>query len=335
MDTGAGGAQAFGDSLGQSGIAKLANENPDLAIDLAFEVGLAARAQEATAEQEPNDAVSEEEIAAFVAAVRYLEQDPSQIDKEVFDPESSDSAFLTTLAGELEALNRSASGVPGAESMGLAGDAIAWLSKGLRAFVDPVANAGSDALLRLIRRPLSEKVALFLGYIIVYLRWHESQTTAGTAHRIFKPIADDLVQACKKRTADDPLIVVAHSLGAVVLYDLFSDGKQMAAIEQAVGHEFSVDSWVAVGAQPGLFADMGLYPNPPAMTVNGKLPRPPAMQKCLNVYDCTDVLSSRCELFFEGVEDFEFDNVASLFSAHSAYFQRPSFYSRLRTRLSP
>jgi hypothetical protein len=53
----------------------------------------------------------------------------------------------------------------------------------------------------------------------------------------------------------------------------------------------------------------------------------------INVYDYTDILSFACRRIFANVEDFEFDNVAGLFDAHSAYFQRPSFYSRLRNRL--
>jgi hypothetical protein len=46
------------------------------------------------------------------------------------------------------------------------------------------------------------------------------------------------------------------------------------------------------------------------------------------------VLSFSCGKIFAGVEDLEFDNVAGLLEAHSAYFKRPSFYQRLRKRLN-
>jgi len=53
----------------------------------------------------------------------------------------------------------------------------------------------------------------------------------------------------------------------------------------------------------------------------------------MNVFDYTDVLSFRCEPFFSDVKDYGFDNVSGALQAHSAYFQRPSFYTRLRARL--
>jgi hypothetical protein len=80
-----------------TGIAKLASKNPEAAIDLAFETGLAVRARAAAKIGKPQDALTDEDIAAFEAAVRYLE---SGADKDVFDPDESDANFLSTLTGE-------------------------------------------------------------------------------------------------------------------------------------------------------------------------------------------------------------------------------------------
>lgn len=323
-------AWAVGGGVGSdSGIARIASKKPEVALDLAFQAGLAERAQAAADTGRPEDALTDDDIAAFEAAIGYLEQDPKKIDKDAFDEKSSDTDFLNDLATELDP--HLPGKKSGAEAMSIAGDALGWLGDGLKKLVDPIANVSSDAVLRLVRRPLSEQVALFLGDIFVYLRWREADGAKGTANRIFAPIVQDLVAAAKLRTADDPLIVVCHSLGAVVLYDLLTDKTTLAKIAGDIGSNLIVDAWVTVGAQPAVFADMGLYAPTPA--AGAKYPKPAPVKRWFNVYDYTDVLSFNCSSLFEGVEDFEFDNVSSLFSAHGAYFTRPGFYARLRSRL--
>lgn len=326
-----GAAEAFGmgatqPGSGQIGIGRLAKKNPAAAVDVAFEVGLALRATAATKAGQLAQALSEKDLKAFEAAVRYLE---TGVDADVFQPEGTDAAFLADLAAELAPHANEAAAT--AEAMGWGSDTLKWLGDGLKELVSPVSNVASDAVLRIVRRPLSEQVALFLGDIFVYLRWRETDGPAGTANRIFAPIIADLSKAAKLRSKEDPLIVVAHSLGGVVLYDLFSDRRAVQKIEADSGAKFVVDAWITVGSQPSLFADMGLYAT--QADVNGLRPRPSPISAWLNVYDYTDVLSFCCAKVFRDVEDFEFDNVTGLFNAHSAYFQRPSFYKRLRERL--
>jgi hypothetical protein len=305
---------------GQSGIARLASKKPDVAIDLAFQAGLSARA----ATSQP---LEEDEIAAFEAAVKYLERGP---DKGAFDPARSDAEFLTDLAAELNA--PTATDSRASEPMSVTSNTLAWLGRGLKDLVDPVANVTSDAVLRVVRRPLSNQVALFLGDIFVYLRWRETDNEKAASNRIFCPIADSLAQAANLRSTNDPLIVVGHSLGGVILYDLLTDRSALASLNQRIGTELIIDTLVTVGSQPGLFADMGLYSNV-TKGVDGRYPCPAPVRNWLNVYDYTDMLSFACEPLFTKARDFEFDSVTSVLEAHSAYFQRPSFYSRLRARL--
>lgn len=311
---------------GDTGISRIASAKPALAVDLAFAAGLERRIHDAAQSGDLADALTDDDIAAFEAAVRYLEA--GSVDHHLFDPASPDSEFLATLAGELKPQLPTS---PAGEPMGLAGDALDWLGKGLRKLVDPIANVSSDAVLRLVRRPLSEQVALFLGDIFVYLRWRGGINGAGAANPIFAPIIRDLAAAAQSRTKDDPLILICHSLGAVILYDLLTDKTALEEIAAKIGADLIIDSWVTVGAQPGLFADMGLYG--PKVPPGARYPRPTCVRQWFNVYDYTDVLSFACDPVFDGVEDFKFDNVTSLLSAHSAYFQRPEFYSRLRSRL--
>src|SRR5215510_13145832 len=260
---------------------------------------------------------------------RYLE---AGADNTAFDPLGSDAEFISALALELKPHLPSKGSA--AEPMGPASDALQWLRRGLKDLVSPVANTVSDVLLRFVRRPLTEQVAFVLGDVFVYLRRRETSGVTGVANRIFAPIIADLTKATRLRSTANPLIVVGHSLGGVILYDLLSDRSAVARIEADGGSELVIDAWITVGAQTSLFADMGLYGTVPGTAANGRLPRPEPVRAWLNVYDYTDVLSFSCEKIFNDVEDFEFDNVIGLFSAHSSYFQRPSFYQLLRTRLN-
>jgi hypothetical protein len=320
-DTGAAEPFSFGAPVvtgqGPSAAAVLASRNVERGIDLAFSALLARNA----ATDQP---LSEEQLRVFEAAVRYLETGG---DRTAFAATDSDSQFADALRSELKPLLTTTD----VEPMGL-GDVFSLIGNALKAVTDPLRNASSDAVLKLIRKPLSDQAALFLGDIFVYLRWRESDKTNGTYNRILEPIVRALVEATKSQRDGEKMVVVGHSLGAVILYDLLTDERALAEIKAGSGKALTVDAWLTVGAQPGVFADMGLYDRQPGS--DGRLPSPKCARRWMNVYDLTDVLSFRAEPFFSGVTDYEFDNVVGALEAHSSYFLRPSFYKRLRSRLS-
>lgn len=302
-------------AAGENSIASaVASRDVIQGIDLAFSALLAKRAQD-------NQPLSDDDLTVFEAAVRYLEYGG---DKSAFGEKETDAQFAQTLRDEIGA------GLPPAtsEAMSLT-NVFSSVGEAVRRATDPIRNITSDAVLRLIREPLSNQVALFLGDIFVYLRYREADGASGTFNRIFSPIITDLAQAAVAAGAGKKLVVVGHSLGAVILYDLLTDPRALQAIRDRAGIEFAIDALVTVGAQPGLFADMGLYGN----TTPAKLPRPSCVADWMNVFDYTDVMSFCCEPFFADVKDYAFDNVSGALEAHSAYFQRPSFYKCLRDRL--
>lgn len=298
-------------------VASRSKKDVDIGVDLAFASLLARDVERGTP---PSD----EQLSAFEAAVRYLEE---RADESAFTPAETDTQFAETLKAELQPLLPAAP----AEAMGL-GDVFSSIGDALKGVTDKVRNTGSDVVLRFVRKPLSNQIALFLGDIFVYLRWRETDGAKGTYNRIFEPIIEALSQANMVRRDGEKLIVVGHSLGAVILYDLLTDNGALGELKNRSGKALSVDALVFVGAQPGLFADMGLYDRQPG--ADGRLPQPDCVERWMNVYDVTDVLSFLAEPFFSGVKDYEFDNVSGALEAHSAYFQRPSFYKRLRARLS-
>ena len=307
----------------------VAQTHPDQAVDLAFGSLLAQDAKASAGQGDPK--LAPDEVEAFVQAVRYLEGAP---DRTAFDDHATDAQFSSTLAGEIARANRPAAGAAAAAveplGPGLTG-VFQKIGGALKAATDPLRNIASDTLLSVIREPLSNKVALFLGDIFVYLRWREVDGEKGTYNRILSPIIADLAKAVQARRPGDKLIVVGHSLGGVILYDLLSDARCLADIRQQAGADLQIDHLVTVGAQEGLFADLGLYAT--ALTPTTTLPRPACVADWMNVFDYTDVLSFKAEGFFSDVKDYEFDNVSGVLDAHTAYFQRPSFYARLRARL--
>ena len=195
------------------------------------------------------------------------------------------------------------------------------IKEGISALGGWIGNATSDAVLRLKRRTLSHGAALFLGDVFVYLRQREVAGAEGTRQRLFAPIIADLIKAAKiPRQPKEPFVVVGHSLGGVLLYDILTDPPSLQQITAEVP-EFRIDLWLTVGSQPGFFADLGLYSDKPRPTA--KLKRPDCVSNWLNVYDFTDVFSFLCAPFFDGVDDFGYDTKIDLFEAHSAYFLRP------------
>jgi len=134
------------------------------------------------------------------------------------------------------------------------------------------------------------------------------------------------------RAKNEPVVLIGHSLGGVILYDLISNpsGSDLAA-------DFKASLLLTVGSQVGVFEEFKLYESSKAdfsAANNRKVPRLGNIESWMNVFDPVDLLSFRCAPIFEGATDYVFSSVTGLLSAHSAYFGRPQFYARLRERLS-
>lgn len=193
-----------------------------------------------------------------------------------------------------------------------------------------LANAGPDALAesagRLMRKKLNATVTRFAGDAFTYLAHRGSTQVPGP---IVASVLEDLRKADAARSAqDNKLIVIAHSFGGEIIYDILTHFDP----------SIEVDCLITVGSQVGLFEEMKLYmasaenipPDPP----NGRLARPANIKRWLNVFDTNDVLSYQLEPVMTGVADFHYDTGYSSFGAHGGYFLRPSFYKRLAKRLA-
>jgi hypothetical protein len=272
-------------------------------VDLVYAAALAG----ATTEEQARDLAT-----SYLRASAYAEENPS--------PDWLDNVTEENFADVLN-LKAEASAD---ESFG-GGGVLDFLKEGASRLVSALPDAGSALAGRLARKKLNTTLTRFAGDAFVYLKERGSKDEPGP---IVKSVLDALRAADAARTAaDDKLVVIAHSFGGEIVYDVLT----------TFAPDLQVDCLVTVGSQVGLFEELKLYvasddaipPDPKA----GKVPRPANLKRWLNVFDTNDVLAYRTSPVFAESDDFAYDTGYSSLDAHGGYFMRPSFYKRLAARL--
>jgi hypothetical protein len=238
---------AAGDLAIQSqnvGLGKIAKIDGAQAIDLAILAILDA--DMAFAGDGPSPETADNDLIALaVSAADYLApylSSATAAPKGIAELEAqSDQGFAEALEAELALLAKSE-----AQSFGLEDR----LRDAIGALAGRIGNSISDVALRAKRRSLSQGVGLFLGDIFVYPRNRDIPGPDGTAARLFEPIIVDLIRAANAmRASDEPFVVVGHSLGGVLLYDLLTDAACLARLNAEVPN-FHIDCWLT-GWLPG------------------------------------------------------------------------------------
>jgi hypothetical protein len=184
--------------------------------------------------------------------------------------------------------------------------------------VDWAGDAASTKFLASYRSGLNAKLGRFFGDVFCYLE--RRGTGAETPGEIPKLIGEALAAG---RASGGPLVVIAHSLGGVVSFDVLSFYRL----------DIIVDLLITVGSQVSHFEELKLY-----RSSSGKIPNefvelapcPANIRRWLNVYDRVDVFSYACERVFQGVRDIEYDTHTHIVNAHSAYFGQSQFYTAVR-----
>ena len=180
-----------------------------------------------------------------------------------------------------------------------------------------------NPLVRAARPWVHHKISVFVGDVFVYLDCNK----AGTRDKITDEVANALSAADKTRKpGDDKLIVIAHSMGGNITYDILT----------SVLPNLQVDLYVTVASQVGLFEELKLFrASDKAITGANKqkVKKPSKVTRWINVMDPSDVLAYSTSRIFEASEDKKFETHAPVWSAHSMYFYMPYFHKRLRARL--
>ncbi|MEP7188226.1 MAG: hypothetical protein ABI901_03415 [Roseiflexaceae bacterium] len=159
----------------------------------------------------------------------------------------------------------------------------------------------------------------YVGDVMMYL-------ARAAALRQF--IHNTVIEACRQRP-DEPLVIIAHSLGGVIAYDYAAD--------PAFADRPPIDLLVTIGSQVALFAEYGLVQG--AITPVESGPRtyrpiykePYLCERWLNFYDPADFLSFPIGRMFLGAA--EGDLICSAGkpfpASHSAYWDNDQLYEMI------
>lgn len=181
------------------------------------------------------------------------------------------------------------------------------------------------------RKPINDQVTLFLGDVFNYLayRQKDNQEPGEIPSRVIAKLREAL-----QATVDnnEPLIVLTHSMGGQIVYDLATYFLPQLA------EKIRVDFWCATASQVGLFEEMKLFlasDESYSLAKKNRVPFPSRehLGGWYNVWDHNDFLSYTAREVFEGVDDENYNGGMSVISAHGGYLDRPSFYRQFAEKL--
>ncbi|WP_328222287.1 hypothetical protein [Streptomyces sp. NBC_00310] len=229
-----------------------------------------------------------------------------------------DEQFIRRLQEDLQAAEPEPVGPP-VVRLGFIGEVWERVREGVDRLHHEAADFVGKSAWNAVRELLVPTVPRFLGDVFVYLEGRGSTSDPG-------PIPDRVMAALQEgmrgRTADDPLIVVGHSLGGAIAYDMLS----------RFCTDTTADVLCTVGSQVGLLEEMKVLAVSDDDTAGRKVAKPPNVEHWINVFDYNDVLSYKLEPIFADVIDYSYPS-HDLLRAHGAYFGQPSFFQRLGVRV--
>ncbi|MFE1883493.1 alpha/beta fold hydrolase [Streptomyces diastatochromogenes] len=172
-------------------------------------------------------------------------------------------------------------------------------------------NALGSRLVVAHRTALSGRSVGFFGDIVRYL-------VRGTAVRA--------LVAERVRAQPGPVVLLGHSLGGIISFDLLASGVLLDGAESGPGaRPGQVRALVTVGSQAPLLYELDALPSRP---YGSGLPR--GFPHWVNVYDRRDLLSYKASGVFGGrVTDVEVDNRQPVSAAHGAYWSNDGFWAVL------
>ncbi len=328
------------ESLGPAGvISEAAAQNPAALVRAIF-AGEAERfaptaRPEVPGQAPPNADAKGQNLAWMLMAVDELARDVSTNPGLIQAP--TDQAVLEKIQNEVEKRYRAKlplrAETSSTEQLGAVSDGFQWavghikdVVNGAKSAVQKVADSanrtGTLLLYDQFRNGFSAKVLRFIGDVFVWLQ--RGRTATPSIHDVVKA---SVIAAASRKSAGgkrEPLIVVTHSFGSEILYDLLSSGEL---------DDYTIDLWASAGAQTSLFAEMRLYKTSPQDIPSAAQPclsKPSNVKRWVNFYDEADILSYlHAPVFGTGVTDVNVSEGANLTNAHGHYFMVPRFYTQI------
>jgi hypothetical protein len=266
-----------------------------------------------------------ERIAHFLVTVQaYAELNPQP---EWLHQVTTDSQLINRLAVE----STSALDIGEVQALGMLDFIINPLSAAATRFkgaaisaattvLDRTGDFASTKLLAWGRRPLNGILGRFFGDVFTYLDARGNKDSPGAIpKRILAEI--DIAQSL-----EGPVVVIGHSLGGVICFDLFSHFRP----------DLVIDLFISVGSQVSHFEEIKRFKSSDASIPSPQqrlAKTPDNIKQWINVFDEVDIFSYACEKVFDRVADFHYDTQTYTIKAHGAYFEQDRFYTRLRARI--
>lgn len=185
-----------------------------------------------------------------------------------------------------------------------------------------VSRVPTVATLFFTRRHLTGLVATFAGDVFEYLHHRDERDRPGP---IVRRVLDEIDWVVKKRPGE-PLVVVTHSMGGNIFYDILTHYRP----------GLEVEVWLSVGGQVGFFEEMKLFRGSDERVASpSKIGNLGGRVRCwLNIYDPADPFAFLAEPVFADVrKDVRYSTGSGDVRSHTTYFKRRSFYDAVRTEL--
>ena len=184
-----------------------------------------------------------------------------------------------------------------------------------------------------IRVPINMFVTTFIGDVLTYLYGRGDATMPGQIPLI---VLESLVRCREnqKERPGEPLIVLSHSMGGQIMYDLVTHFLPRMP-------EFSdmrIDFWCAAASQVGLFEELKLFLESSdefSMEYGNQVPFPDKryLGYWWNVWDHNDFISWSAKGIIDGIDDEFYNTGMFLVDAHGGYLVLPSFFRRFAKKL--
>lgn len=191
------------------------------------------------------------------------------------------------------------------------------LASGLRRFRQQELGLPTALAAAAMRRLASENVSLLIGDVFEYLTTRGTRAKPGEIVRLVCASLD-------RASQDGPLVIVAHSMGGNIVYDILSHFRP----------DLEVAVLVTVGSQVGLFEELSLFRASDRSLPTEQSPRviaPEKVRQWINIVDPADILAYRADPIFAGPVDYDYPSAEPW--AHTAYFRQPMFHRRLAVRV--
>ncbi|MBS2009191.1 MAG: hypothetical protein JST01_19210 [Cyanobacteria bacterium SZAS TMP-1] len=193
-----------------------------------------------------------------------------------------------------------------------------------------------------VRSPVNTMVTAFIGDVFTYIRERGDYKNPGpiparaleTLLRASEIQESQLAESTAANPQKEPLVVLSHSMGGQITYDLVTHFLPRDAKYKDV----YIDFWCASASQVGFFEELKLFleSDEKYSSKSGvRVPRPD--EKHLgywwNVWDHNDFISYSVKNIFDGVEDAVYNTGMFLADAHGGYLVRPSFFRQFAEKL--